>query len=389
MTKKMQSCALRMAFEVLAFVLLGCASADSCVSEIEGSKSTLLLQVAGQKDKAPPSMGRYAWVHVPKAGSTFGLSLLTLPGACLPGVADEIFSEVRATYATEQPHAVDIILDNMVNTSSCPGLLISEQPKVVDKSFSSTCIGMASHMLKLTMDSMPGAEDSGFISSINAPMLAETSLRMSASGFQFASDHSGIGGFHGRVAGNMLGMFRSPESRITSAFNDMFHSWPVCALPYDTPPTLLEFAKVTAGCAVKMLTRGGKSFMTGWANTVCGDPWPPSTDEVALAVRRLHEGFTFVGLQEKWELSMCLLHKKFGGVCSSPEFVNWSSNDTMPSWKLERHSSDLGDFKDVFDGVLYMEAERVFNESLLAYDVSYSSCQPCFDAAGVTISPDQ
>ena len=41
--------------------------------------------------------------------------------------------------------------------------------------------------------------------------------------------------------------------------------------------------------------------------------------DVALAKRRLLEGFAFVGLAERWALSVCLLHVRFGGRCDARE----------------------------------------------------------------------
>ena len=122
--------------------------------------------------------------------------------------------------------------------------------------------------------------------------------------------------------------------------------------PFDwEPANVLQYAHAVAGCSVKMLTRDGVS---SWENnvTICGDPRPVTSDEIDLAVERLNTGFAFVGILEEWDLSICLLHAKFGGPCASYELeeghttsgiqaataqvcttpANWVDG---PSWQME------------------------------------------------------
>jgi len=133
-------------------------------------------------------------------------------------------------------------------------------------------------------------------------------------------DHSGIGSAYGQYAkGHGLTMLRQPEQRILSAWSNSplaYHSWPYYIFGRD-PEDELEFAKVVAGCSVKMLTRDGASHATGSDLTVCGDPAPATDGETKQAVERLAEGFHYVGILEEWTKSMSLFHAMFGGTCQA------------------------------------------------------------------------
>ena len=139
-------------------------------------------------------------------------------------------------------------------------------------------------------------------------------------GYLFA-DHSAIGSLYSKyIKGQGLTMLRQPEQRILSGYYDDLHSWPYYLFDNRPPRSELEYAKIVAGCGVKLLTRDGHSAERGHYNTVCGDPAPATHDETALAIERLIEGFPFVGIQEEPVQSICLFHAMFGGTCTPQEF---------------------------------------------------------------------
>eukprot|EP00322_Chrysochromulina_rotalis_P016154 CAMPEP_0115863948 /NCGR_PEP_ID=MMETSP0287-20121206/18948_1 /TAXON_ID=412157 /ORGANISM="Chrysochromulina rotalis, Strain UIO044" /LENGTH=211 /DNA_ID=CAMNT_0003318403 /DNA_START=595 /DNA_END=1229 /DNA_ORIENTATION=- len=134
----------------------------------------------------------------------------------------------------------------------------------------------------------------------------------------------------------------------------------------------LEYAKAVQGCAVRMLTRPGQS---------CGRPPLPSNAEVTEAITRLRRRFAFVGLLEEWELSICLLHVRFGlGLCEAVEMSNTRPGPMASrSNTTHRHSgynvSVLRGFTDPYDGPLYQEAQVIFRAQLDEYNVTKELCQ--------------
>jgi len=269
----------------------------------------------------------YAWLHVPKCGSSFINALVRLPGAC-----HDVPDDIEVTDAT-------FGIDN----------------------------------LKGFFDAYPGHCPGSFVTGGN---------------------HVGVGPevpqYDSVWKGHGVTLLRQPEQRILSAFHDSRHSWPVKELGLP-PLDPARFASVIQGCAVKMLTRGGVSYEVKWFRNLgiagphwggpCGDPKPPVREEVDLAKRRLREDFPFVGIQEKWELSMCLFHATFGGPCHSAEFTN--SRHAASGQANSYNVAVLRGFRDVHDGELYAEAEAIFDERMRRYNMSVEACQPCFREAGI------
>jgi len=203
-------------------------------------------------------------------------------------------------------------------------------------------------------------------------------------GYLFA-DHSGIGSVYSRyVKGQGLTFLRQPEQRILSGYNDNFHSWSYNF--FDRPPSSeLEYAKVVAGCAVKMLTRDGQSSAIGLHGTVCGDPAPATHYETTLAIERLIEGFPFVGIQEEWMQSICLFHAMFGGMCTAQEFgsANTGTGSSSANSTSGYDTSVLKGWTDEQDGKLYAEGLRLFQNSLQHFHVNAENCLSCMQEAGI------
>merc|ERR1711862_993904 len=92
-----------------------------------------------------------------------------------------------------------------------------------------------------------------------------------------------------------------PEQRMLSSF------------AYNQTNNMSSLKSSLSGLATKMLTRGG---------CVYESRLPPSRDEVEKAKSRLRTGVAFVGITEKWNLSMCLFNKMFNQKCRFFQFAN-------------------------------------------------------------------
>jgi len=194
-------------------------------------------------------------------------------------------------------------------------------------------------------------------------------------------DHGGFGDLYEENLGRAVIMLRQPEQRIMSAYYYNQAAW-----PYPTPAKdVRQYAQVLAGCAVRMLTRGGRwnSGTDRHVSNACGGPAPPTAAEVTLAKHRLRDGFAFVGLTEHWALSVCLFHKMFGGPCHHYEF--WNTHPGRTSHSEEGYDiSMLKGFRDEYDGALYSKASALFRQQLQSFNVSMESCHVCFAQAGRT-----
>jgi len=192
-------------------------------------------------------------------------------------------------------------------------------------------------------------------------------------------DHSGIGGLTGQTyklnRGHFVTMLRNPEQRLISMYKyygpiELFKG-PEKAWPYKTEsPTLREYADFSAGCAVRQLTTD--HFAPCWAMY---DPvsLAPKVDE---AIEMLHDGFAFVGITEKWALSVCLFRAMFGGECQRSDLVNTrpggDSNSSHSSSDYD--TSELYGWVDPWDGPLYTEALSIFDSARKVYSVRPEWC---------------
>lgn len=182
--------------------------------------------------------------------------------------------------------------------------------------------------------------------------------------------HVPIADLYDANAGHFVTMMRQPEQRIISHYK-MFLDDPRVFENVDEPPKLKDFAEDMQGCMVKEI---GRLESKHWCVRMY-EP-PPTEEELARAVRRLQNGFAFVGLTEDWDSSVCLFHAMFGGACKEKEFLNTrpGENRTTPE---PYDTSELEGFADVYDGELYAEAERIFRMNLLRYDVADGNCPGC------------
>ena len=177
--------------------------------------------------------------------------------------------------------------------------------------------------------------------------------------------------------GHFVALFRQPEQRLLSAWyddEDVFRAEPQisrCAVNRTAERylTMEEFIE-------KMKNRETKQVV-GKKNVTEAD--------VPVAKQRLREGFAFVGLQEEWPLSICLFHAKFGGPCRRVEFLDTRPNDHSSQQSSDYDVSVLNGWIDKVDRPVYAEAVRIFHEDLVKYDVSPTTCQACYEEAGLEV----
>merc|ERR1712039_137737 len=128
--------------------------------------------------------------------------------------------------------------------------------------------------------------------------------------------------------------------------------------------TALEFFNVMQGCVTKMITRQCEE------NTCCRPPRPTS-DDVEKAVQRVR-GMGFIGLTEKWGVSVCLFHAMFGGKCKGRSFKNTRSHCCECR---DKAVSELRDVKDTYDDAVYKAASEVFWQRVEEYGINNSRCE--------------
>uniref|UniRef100_A0A7S2JEE5 Sulfotransferase domain-containing protein n=1 Tax=Alexandrium andersonii TaxID=327968 RepID=A0A7S2JEE5_9DINO len=187
--------------------------------------------------------------------------------------------------------------------------------------------------------------------------------RMQHSGLEFYPP----GGFNAN-AGRYMTIMRQPEQRLLSHYYYDKHYW-----GYNK--TLEQYLPLRTGCYVRMLT-GDLNWST------CDDSDVPlSRAEVDEAIRRLRTGFSFVGILEEWNLSICLFNKIFSQPCRNFQFRN--TRPTFGHNATEYNVSVLNGYKDPIDNELYNAGLEIFRENLNSYSVSAATCEPCWRSAGV------
>lgn len=179
--------------------------------------------------------------------------------------------------------------------------------------------------------------------------------------------------------GHFVGMFRQPEQRLFAAYHQLAYG----------VGDIVKYAKRIEGSVTKQLAgqEPGDRWTVwpgGWA---CGGPASLNNGShpkpsLAKAIRRLREGFKFIGLSEEYDLSVCLFHAKLGGECLPAEFEHMRKRGDR---RTRYNSSRLQGYKDETDGMLYEEAKRIFWENIAKYKVTRERCEKeiCPQAQGV------
>eukprot|EP00450_Noctiluca_scintillans_P006398 CAMPEP_0194493206 /NCGR_PEP_ID=MMETSP0253-20130528/11496_1 /TAXON_ID=2966 /ORGANISM="Noctiluca scintillans" /LENGTH=318 /DNA_ID=CAMNT_0039334165 /DNA_START=142 /DNA_END=1098 /DNA_ORIENTATION=- len=188
--------------------------------------------------------------------------------------------------------------------------------------------------------------------------------------------HDALGSISTKALGSVVTLLRDPEQRILSAFNDNYHDW-VSSTP---PENELEFATYNAGCQLRMLVRNDpaqRTFAPACRHTL------PTDKEVALGQKILRRDFSFVGITDQYDLSVCLFRFMFGGPCLPSMFSNVhkgaSQSTTFVNTSATLYdTSVLQSFTDTADRALYDRGVLIFDQLLLQYDVTEDACQACY-----------
>lgn len=203
--------------------------------------------------------------------------------------------------------------------------------------------------------------------------------------------HAGVGGLAKPLfqlnSGHFVTMLRQPEQRLISQYYyygpsllygyDMTNRsvWPFQTRPEDGfgsafgrpapyKTGLREFAEWNGGCVVRQLTMGVRE--------PCFTFPLPTSDDVAVAIDMLHDGFAFVGITEEWALSVCLFRKMFGGSCLASDLANTRPTDNASSTAYD--TSELYGWVDIWDGPLYAEAKSLFDSTRKVYGADVAEC---------------
>ena len=183
-----------------------------------------------------------------------------------------------------------------------------------------------------------------------------------------AGGHDGIGSYYNQHFGQFAAMFRQPEERLLSQFKyfGSFGSnradWIWRREGREGPSDLREYVHALGGCYVRTLTMDG---------VACWEPVKPTPSMIREAVRRVEEGFAFIGLAEKWCLSVCLFHEMFGGGFHESEFIKLRKPCRAAS---SGEVEDLRHYEDVADRIVYHRAKLIFEQRLNEWRVHETQC---------------
>lgn len=264
-----------------------------------------------------------AWVHIPRCGTSLQSFLLDLPEMCEPPYPDAIEGDIREPGHPNGPPRYPL------NSSNCPGA------------------------------------------------------------FSTWFAHESVGDYYDEQYKNHgVIMLRQPEQRLLSAWklkwgHNTNSTWAYPGFSSEEKLRISHnmslYMQYQQGCAVKVLARSAPKLPRFKTEMYpCNSKSLPTEQEVATAMQRLREGFIFVGLMEEWDLSMCLGHAIFGGLCKARDFRTINQG---PSHEDTYDVSELGGFQDVYDGRLYEAGKEIFKWKKQEYGISLETCRPCFDNA--------
>lgn len=191
-------------------------------------------------------------------------------------------------------------------------------------------------------------------------------------GYASPPGHRGFGPFADGQQEQGVTILRQPEQRIISGYHHDYHSYDVDSLG---KPSLDTYARAVAGCSVRMLVRGSEPNSTDGGLAACGHSPPPSVEETSRAKDILSQ-MQFVGLTEKWDLTVCLWHARFGPPsCDPSEFVDTRPGEMAAenTWYGTKPFEQTG-FRDEHDGALYKHAENLFWGALHRLNLTRDQC---------------
>jgi len=162
-------------------------------------------------------------------------------------------------------------------------------------------------------------------------------------------------------ASNGMGLFRDPLQRMLSGFHhDQHGARDMGKLD------AVSYARDQEGLQTKYLW--GKIPAKG-----CLDSDFCRQGKIQEAITSMNQ-MAFVGITDKWDLSICLFHTKFGGHCLQDEFGNTRPNPERDSDSYRYDESVLHGWTDRYDGPLYEAVLERFEKDIADNKVTPESC---------------
>ena len=298
---------------------------------------------------------RFAWLHIPKTGSSIATALLHLGNNSLPSGARLPTCSSSGILVKSEMRDREVL-----SQETCQQVLRRGQPMRVCRNVSvERCVGGQAELTFLKR----------FPLSVHFPCT-------------FWEHNDGNIGSHSaideasyrRFAGKFVGMFRSPRARAVSAF-----LWFRNAFPESTRPNASSYARRVIGTATRMVAGQAGGMDCGSAYGSCRPD--AAAPDIRLALKRLRHGFKFVGLTEEWPLSICLLHSLFGGRCHGVEFENARPSEASAHgnayWgaRLKAAATTaVASVADPYDEQLYAAARQRFWSDVRAQGLSAGRC---------------
>lgn len=180
--------------------------------------------------------------------------------------------------------------------------------------------------------------------------------------------------------GSWVGLFRNPAQRMIAMYMRKMKS-------RGYPLSMDSYITRAAGSVTRQLAGQANSetwtirpyFATCHGMSAALNDIPPEPD-IDFALKRLNEGFAFVGITEDYDLSVCLFHVMLGGQCMPVEFqfmergiVGPYFTQTRFHWMEEFLQGN--EDPDPYDRLLYERATETFWQNMFKFGVKRSICE--------------
>eukprot|EP00039_Didymoeca_costata_P008388 m.111390 g.111390 ORF g.111390 m.111390 type:complete len:324 (-) comp14061_c0_seq3:18-989(-) len=273
----------------------------------------------------PNTLKNLYWIHFPKAGTSFGNTVLHYvcpglpPSASIPRIED-LTEDQRKVFSGS---LVQLLLHEE-NIGDNKGMILSESRKCRSDGFEPTR-RVVSHD-PITLD--------------------------------LATSRRGVA------------MFRHPVNRLISAYNHNKHAFGL--------PNHKKMRKKTSNVKEYVAWRGISSCQTKMmVGRLCAEPFDVTERIYQQAELRLSTSLAFIGLVEHWNLSICLFHAMFGGSTHKVSFENVRAGSKISDFLSEKgihtatlnrsESVSISENDDPWDTRLYQAATNIFVTRLKQY----------------------
>jgi len=175
--------------------------------------------------------------------------------------------------------------------------------------------------------------------------------------------------------GHFQGLFRDPLDLAPSQYLRSNNGIGKTPDPYHLLRN--DFSMEVGATALREYARDYKGqmvrFLTG-ALKPQDDTRDMSMGRAKEAVERL-KGFSFVGITDEWETTVCLYHRMImdDAPCLPVEFVNNRETETGNTTLGRRVLEEAG-WLDDFDMHLWGQVQRLFRSNVAKYDVTWETC---------------